>query len=236
MSEVFIATADIHSPRYLSLFKASLRMLVKRGVDPCFIVIAGDLIDKGKTVMAGLVVKELAGAWRDKPLIAVFGNEEYHKVRPILKKMYSEVSWLEDEIAFVDCSGTRVGIIGTQGALQEPTSWQARNMPWLAREYETKPRIVAGLVREAKSMAHKSILVSHYGVARATLAGENPSIWRYLYSSSMEEVIAREKPDIVVHGHAHKGSPYGCVSGVPVYNVALPLNRGMVIVSLNSTC
>jgi hypothetical protein len=35
--------------------------------------------------------------------------------------------------------------------------------------------------------------------------------------------IAQHHPDIVVHGHAHRGAPSGMIGDVPVYNVAQPV-------------
>lgn len=233
---IFVATSDVHAPRYLGLMSLSLKALEREGVEPCFVILAGDLTDKGRTSLVGIVFNYVRRTWRDKAVIAVFGNEEYHNIRPLLKIMYQDVIWLDDETSIIECDGVRVAIVGTSGALDEPTRWQARNMPWIAREYMYRPARIARLIREARSSADRVIVVSHYGLSKETLRGEDPKIWKYLYSSSMEKVIASEKPDIAVHGHAHKGSPRACVSGVPVYNVALPLNKALVVIDLESKC
>jgi Icc-related predicted phosphoesterase len=59
---------------------------------------------------------------------------------------------------------------------------------------------------------------------RATVEGEPPEIFPYLGSSRLEEPINRYRVTAVFHGHAHRGAPEGRTSsGVPVYNVAMPL-------------
>jgi Icc-related predicted phosphoesterase len=37
--------------------------------------------------------------------------------------------------------------------------------------------------------------------------------------------IAEHRPDLVLHGHAHAGTFQGEVSGVPVYNVSVPVMK-----------
>jgi len=49
-------------------------------------------------------------------------------------------------------------------------------------------------------------------------------IFPYLGSSRLEEPLARYPVSAVIHGHAHNGALEGKTSsGVPVYNVAMPL-------------
>jgi Icc-related predicted phosphoesterase len=56
---------------------------------------------------------------------------------------------------------------------------------------------------------------------------EEPSeIAAFLGSSRLEDPLNRYPVTAAFHGHAHRGSPEGrTTSGVPVYNVALPLLR-----------
>ena len=59
---------------------------------------------------------------------------------------------------------------------------------------------------------------------RGTVEGEPPEIFPYLGSSRLEEPINRYRVNAVFHGHAHRGSAEArTASGVPVYNVAMPL-------------
>jgi Icc-related predicted phosphoesterase len=68
------------------------------------------------------------------------------------------------------------------------------------------------------------VAVLHYSPIRATVEGEPPEIFPYLGSSRLEEPLNRYRVNAVFHGHAHRGAPEGrTASGVPVYNVAMPL-------------
>jgi Icc-related predicted phosphoesterase len=220
------AVADIHSPRYLPLLREALGRLRET---PCLLLLAGDLIDKGRAEMLEPVVRLLEDRLGGVPAAAVFGNEEYEEARARLRELAGpRVRWLDDEVGVWSCDGLRIAVVGTTGALDRPTRWQRRHRPELARVYRERPRLVERLIREARGVGDRVILLSHYGLARATLRGEDPRIWPELYSSSMEEVIVRSRPDAAVHGHAHNGTPRASVGGVPVYNVALPLNRRLV--------
>jgi len=53
-------------------------------------------------------------------------------------------------------------------------------------------------------------------------------IMPFLGSSRLEEPINRYGAALVVHGHAHHGAPEGRTStGVPVFNVALPVLKAL---------
>ncbi|HKZ45541.1 MAG TPA: metallophosphoesterase, partial [archaeon] len=51
-----------------------------------------------------------------------------------------------------------------------------------------------------------------------------------LGSQVYEKVFWERKPDLVVHGHSHRGTKRAWVDTVPVFNVAMPLNREIVII------
>ena len=165
-------------------------------------------------------------------MAAVPGNEDYEEVMGEIRRATPGFAWLEDEYRVFDCPWGSVAVVGTRGALDRLTRWQRRHRPWLARVYRERPAVVARLIDEARREADRVVLLSHYGLARATLRGEDPRIWPELYSSRMERVVAEKRPDAAVHGHAHNGTPRASVARVPVYNVALPLNRAIVKVAL----
>jgi len=220
------ATADIHSPRYLPLFREALARLEE---EPCLLLLAGDVVERGRADMVEPVVKALREELGSTRVIAVYGNEEYEETRGRLVKLSAGViEWLDDSIAYAECGGERIAVVGTTGALDRPTRWQRRHRPHLARVYAERPKRIAALLEEARRHANRVILLSHYGLARATLRGEDPRIWPEMYSSAMEDIVRKLKPDAGVHGHAHNGTPYALVGGVPVYNVALPLNKRIV--------
>ena len=76
----------------------------------------------------------------------------------------------------------------------------------------------------ARLRTQRRVAVLHYSPIRGTVEGEPPEIFPYLGSSRLEEPINRYRVSAVFHGHAHRGSPEGrTATGVPVYNVAMPL-------------
>ncbi len=221
-----VAFSDVHSPRFLPLLSKALK--VYNGPDPCLVIMAGDLVDKGRYLMMSPLLRLVERRFPSSRLVAVFGNEEYEQIRDKLRSEYGGVDWLDDEYRVYSCGGLRLAVVGTQGALERPTRWQARHMPHLYRVYRERPGRIAALISEARRSSDAVILVSHYALSRATVEGEDPRIWPYLYSSAMEKVVAESRPDVAVHGHAHKGRPRASVAGVPVFNVALPLNERLV--------
>ena len=61
---------------------------------------------------------------------------------------------------------------------------------------------------------------------RDTLQGEPLEIYPFLGSYLLAEAIDATGADLVVHGHAHRGSPQGTTpGGVRVRNVAQPVIR-----------
>jgi len=229
---LILATSDIHSPHYLPVLASALRAARREYGSPCLILLAGDIVDKGVVVQARPVFDLLWETYPGVPIVAVFGNEEYHELQEKFRKEYSDVTWLDDETAFFDCNNETVSIVGTRGSLARPTRWQRRNMPWIEKVYRKRPTIIRGLLREARREADRVILLSHYALSEKTVKGEPPALWPYLYDPAMERVVAEEKPDAAVHGHAHRGTPFALVNGVPVHNVALPLNRKIVKIKM----
>jgi len=72
---------------------------------------------------------------------------------------------------------------------------------------------------------HRVVLL-HYSPIVETVAGEPLEIYPFLGTSRLEEPLLRQSISAIFHGHAHRGSPEGqTTSGVPVFNVAMPLLR-----------
>jgi len=68
------------------------------------------------------------------------------------------------------------------------------------------------------------IALLHSSPIQQTVDGEPLEILPFLGSSRLEEPIGRYPVSLVVHGHAHRGQLQGVTkSGVPVYNVSMPL-------------
>ncbi len=226
MEPRLLATSDIHSPEYLKQYVMSLAGLKEK---PCLFMFAGDIVDRGQ-VDAARPVFEAAQRLGGR-LVATFGNDEYQELWDEIRSRYAYVDWLVDELKVYDCGEVSVAVVGTPGSLDEPTKWQRTHIPGIERVYSERVRAVRELLLRAKGDADLVVLLSHYAVARANLRGEDPRAYPYLYSSKMERVVREVRPSVAVHGHAHNGHPFSIVEGVPVYNVAFPLNRSPVWVT-----
>jgi Icc-related predicted phosphoesterase len=64
------------------------------------------------------------------------------------------------------------------------------------------------------------VAVLHYSPVKETLEGEPAELFPFLGSSRLANAIDRRGVNVIVHGHAHHGSPYGETPGkIPVHNV-----------------
>lgn len=221
------ATADVHSPRNLELLRASAHRL--READ--LLILAGDLVFKGRVEAIDEVVSAIRSHYSG-PAVACFGNEEFDEVKEALKeRTRGALTWLDDEALVLDVRGVRVGLVGTRGCLDEPTSWQLRNLPGIRELYAKRAETVDRLLAELK--CDYKVLFSHYALAKDTLRGERPSIWRQLGSAKMEEVVRRRRPAVAVHGHVHNGRVLSAwIDGTQVLNVSLPASREVVLFTL----
>ncbi|MEN2999209.1 MAG: metallophosphoesterase [Acidilobaceae archaeon] len=218
------ALSDVHGTRFLPELRAALAEIRET---PCALLLAGDLINRGKVESLLPVLAELERL--GCPLVATFGNDEYHEVRERLKSEFKSIVWLEDELYPLRCEGRVFEVLGTPGSLDRLTPWQRENMPWLRREFRERERRLRSLLLGAKG---EVIFMSHYVIARENLKGEKEKIWPQMFSSSLEALVAELKPKVALHGHAHKGSPFTSLNGVPVHNVALPLRKRAVQLDL----
>ena len=221
-----LATSDIHSPEYLQRFVVAVNKARESKDRPCLVLLAGDIVDRGNVQAARPVVEVLSSL--GAKIVATFGNDEYQETWDAFRSQYPGVDWLVDELKVYSCGPTSVSVVGTPGALDEPTRWQRQHVPGIDEVYRRRVDTVAELLRQAKKEGGVTVLLSHYGLARATLKGEDPRTYPMLYSSRMEKVVAELKPSLAVHGHAHRGQPFALVGGVPVYNVAFPVNWSLV--------
>jgi Icc-related predicted phosphoesterase len=80
----------------------------------------------------------------------------------------------------------------------------------------------------ARLHTSRRVAILHYSPIQATVEGEPLELYPFLGSSRLEEPLNRYPVDVIFHGHAHRGQPEGRTrSGVPVYNVCLPLLRDL---------
>jgi Icc-related predicted phosphoesterase len=78
----------------------------------------------------------------------------------------------------------------------------------------------------ARLRTPERVVLLHYAPVQATVEGEPPEIFPFLGTSRLEEPLGRHSVTAVFHGHAHRGTFEGrSTTGIPVYNVSLPLVR-----------
>ena len=224
------AVADVHYPKYASMFLKALSKIDFSNVD--LFIMAGDMIFKSKFDYYANVLEAVRKYWKGV-IISVFGNEEYEEHEAEIIKRFPEVIWLRDEHKILIVKGKQLCIIGSRGTIEKPTSWQARNIPNIMDIYKKREEKIMKLIKRTKSQGLLTILVTHYAPTYATLIGERREVWPFLGSLRMERVIRISKPDLVIHGHAHNSrrSRAG-VNGVPVYNVSLPATKQISIIEV----
>jgi len=224
-----LAVADIHSPRYLQLFIASLSRVDTKTVD--LVVLAGDSVDRGRVEAFKPVNEVLQRLFSDKPVVAVFGNEEYFDREAEFPKHYPSIHWINDSCLEIDVKGIKLCIVGSRGVLKRPTHWQSRHIPNIHQLYRERLEKLRNLLRDARKRCEVVMLVTHYASSMTTVRGEPPNILQYLGYPLIESLSPEERPDIAIHGHAHNAKVLNARIGTTeVYNVSLPAKRGVTVI------
>ena len=216
-----LAVADVHSPRFLDEFVASL----DGQSAPDLFLMAGDMINRGAANefprILDVIENKIGCSF---PIISCFGNEEYFEIRRDL------ISWLGDRITFLDekamtleVDGINVGIVGTQGSLDKPTDWQRKNIPNVKRVFERRAERAEALLRKTLTSVDHTILLMHYSPCTETCVGEGGRSFAWLGSRKFYTLISNLQPDLVIHGHVHNSTTHKASIGTTVVrNVALP--------------
>ena len=216
-----MAVSDVHSPRFLPLLISSVKSMLN--YKPDLVLMGGDMIDKGDVGSMKPLRDFLYSRFPGAPLISVFGNEEYVEKIQVLRSIYKDIVWLDDEVWEGSVNGVGLCIYGTRGSLERLTSWQRRNLPQLAEIFEKRVRNTLETLTRLRGGCDVLILLMHYAPTTKTLKGEPESAYPYLCHRGYESVILSAKPDLVIHGHAHASVIHQSeVGGVPVFNVAIP--------------
>lgn len=225
-----VATSDVHAPLYLDKFADEIKKI--KFLDKKLFLFAGDMIERGKieyyTDIISLVKKYYSGK-----IIGILGNDEYDTLLDTLVKEYEDIVWLYDDKIILEINDLSIGIIGTKGSLDKPTWWQSKNIKNIRKIYANRIKKIATLLKELKHKCDIMILLSHYAVTYKNLVGEPKSIWPMLGSNRFEELIKKYRPDVVIHGHAHRSTrTYTEIYDTKIYNVAFPANGRIVIIKL----
>jgi len=189
------------------------------------ILLAGDLTQHGQVDEVCVV----ADACRDLdvPIVAVLGNHDWQSDRTgdLARALAGAgVVVLERTHTILPVAGVSVGVAGVKGFVGGfVQQWANFGEPLFRQAYAETTADVDGLeagLRAIESCAVRIALL-HYSPVEATLVGEPERLWLVLGADRLAGPIRDHRPDLVVHGHAHRGSFEGDVDGVPVYNVAV---------------
>lgn len=218
----FAAVGDLHCTEASA---GTLRgFFAQAGEAADALLLAGDLTDYGTAAEARVLADELSVV--SVPVVAVLGNHDHEagtpdEVRRILQAAGVQV--LDGEA--VEVAG--VGIAGAKGfcggfGRASLGAWGERAIKLFVEEALSEAmKLEAAL---AKLRTPRRVALLHYSPVVGTVQGEPPEIFAFLGSSRLEDPLLRHPVDVVLHGHAHRGTAEGrTLNGVPVYNVARPL-------------
>jgi uncharacterized protein len=194
------------------------------------VLLAGDLTRHGEPDEAAVLADACRGL--SLPVVAVLGNHDWHAARrdevaAVLSG--AGITLLDPGHLVLDVDGTSVGIAGIKGFVGGFPGSHIPDFgePLLRRVYRETSEEVVALDRAIDAIRGCDVRVAllHYAPTMATLEGEPEGIWAMLGSSRLAAPIARDRVDLVLHGHAHEGTFEGRIGSVPVYNVAVHVIR-----------
>ena len=227
------AVGDVHGHEHLAELRADLDRLDP----PDLFLTAGDLTDHNR-IEEFVEVIDAVRARVSCAVLGVLGNNEYTSSLGEYRQR-AAAPLLDDEAITVRVAGQDVRVVGSTGSLDRPTWWQRTNLPGIARTYDERVERIDKLLEGGGFR----VLVTHYPPTYATMGGEKEE-WRpELGSKKLEAVVVRRRPDLVVHGHVHKGIPFATLSmgqrtfedfdaggPIPIYNVAFPVTRKITVI------
>jgi Icc-related predicted phosphoesterase len=188
------------------------------------LAICGDMTTHGRPEQMHAFTAELSGL--EMPVVAVLGN---HDCESGAETECTEI--LEGAGVHV-LDGTHVviagvGFAGTKGF----AGGFGRGALGPFGEKLIKDFVNAALdeaLKLEKALHHleseSRIVLLHYSPIEDTLLGEPEVIYPFLGSSRLAQPLDTLGAAVILHGHAHHGSPEGRTpGGIPVYNVSLPV-------------
>ncbi len=217
------AAGDIHASEATRAQTAEAFADVGQRAD--LVLLAGDLTRHGRVDEAEVV----ADACRHLavPVVAVLGNHDYHSDRwaeVAAALVDAGVVVLERSSTILQVDGVTVGVAGVKGFVGGfGPQWANFGEPLIREAYAATTADVEALDVALRAIAEATVRVAllHYAPIAETLQGEPRELWLVLGAERLATPIATHRPDLVLHGHAHAGSPNGAVDGVPVHNVAV---------------
>ena len=217
------AVADIHVKK---TGQGSMHALFEAATQQAdVLLLCGDLTDYGAIEEGKILAKEITSSLRI-PAIGVLGNHDFEtgKQDEIVKMLTDAgVTMLDGDVHELHGVGF-AGVKGFGGGFgrRQLSPWGEDIIKKFVHEaIQEALKLEAAL---ARLRTPQKIAVLHYAPIHTTVEGVPPEINPVLGSSRLEEPIDRYRVTTVFHGHAHRGTLEGRTqSGIPVYNVAMPL-------------
>ncbi|MEW6379641.1 MAG: metallophosphoesterase [bacterium] len=199
-----------------------IRQLLK-GIDreADILILAGDITNLGQIREMEVLLDELSVF--SLPIIAVIGNHDHESDQAeVLARMMrgSGICVLDGNTCIIN----NVGIVGTKGFCGgfgklhvQPFGEQA-----LKNFIKTSINEAARIDKALGNLNCRfRVAAMHYAPIKETLAGEEVELYPFLGSSLFADVFDRHGVDVIVHAHAHHGSPHAFTpGGIPVHNVS----------------
>ena len=218
------AAGDIHCSEPLREHIA--RAVRDAAAQADLLLLAGDLTTHGEPEQAAVLADACRGL--EIPVLAVLGNHDYHANRcdeVCAALAEGGIRVLQREFAIHELDGVEVGIAGAKGFVGGFPGAELPDFgePLLRELYAETTREVSAIEAGLEAIAgcHRRVVLLHYAPIPDTLVGEPETIWALLGSSRLAAPIGAHRPDLVLHGHAHRGTFAGELGPVPVRNVAV---------------
>jgi Icc-related predicted phosphoesterase len=222
------AAGDIHADESRRADVAEAFARVEEEAD--LVLLAGDLTTHGEPEQAQVLADACRGL--SIPVVGVLGNHDWHANRRdevVEVCRDAGICMLDRSSTIVDVHGVEIGIAGAKGFVGGFPDSRLPDFgePLLRQVYAYTTAEVEGIERGLREIdaCPLRILLMHYAPTMSTLEGEPRTIWTYLGSDRLAEPIEQYRPDLVLHGHAHRGTFEGFVGAVPVYNVAVHVTQ-----------
>ena len=192
------------------------------------LLLAGDLTRSGLYAEAEVLVDELSGI--KVPVVAVLGNHDVHadegeRITSLLRS--GGIHVLEGETVELEIDDMSLGVAGVIGfgggfAGRCASDFGEPEMKAFVRRTIDSARRLETALGELDSDVRVALM--HYSPVVDTLGREPLEIHAFLGSYLLAEAVDRVGADLVLHGHAHRGSERGMTpGGVRVRNVAQPV-------------
>ncbi|MFH0924647.1 MAG: metallophosphoesterase [bacterium] len=185
------------------------------------LVLAGDLTNIGLPAEMEILLKELD--YFCLPVVAVPGNHDHEngQIKLLVKMMTSHNICVLDG---TDCLIDEIGLVGVKGFCGGFGKLHVQPFGEQALKDFIQVSINDTLLLEKAlnglNCQHR-IGILHYSPIKATLIGEEPELYPFLGSSLFADLFDRYGVDIIIHAHAHNGSPIGFTPcKIPVHNVS----------------